>query len=243
MAAPELPAWAVPAGLAALFSLLVLLEIRRPARAAQRGRWPVNLALGLLNAALVRVLGIAAPLAAAGWAAASGIGLFNWLAAPPWAEAAAVIVAMDFAIYWQHRAFHLLPWGWALHRLHHADADFDVTTGVRFHPGEALASMLYKSLAVLLLGASPMAVLLFEAYLAAFSMIEHANVRLPARAERVLRGFWITPDVHRVHHSAHGADHDHNFGFAIGLWDRWFGTWQDRAKGPDIGLPQAGDRL
>lgn len=243
MAAPDFPFWTVPATLATLFVLLALTEIWRPARTAQRGRWPVNMSLGLANAVLVRVLAIAAPVAAAGWAGTSGIGLFNAVAAPVWAETLAVLVAMDFAIYWQHRALHVLPWGWALHRLHHADADFDVTTGVRFHPGEALLSMLYKGLVVILLGASPWAVLLFEGYLAAFSMIEHANIRLPRRVDALLRRVWITPDVHRVHHSAHGREHDHNFGFAIGLWDRWFGTWLDRASGPDIGLPQAGDRL
>ena len=239
MAAPDFPTWAVPAGLAALFVLLALVEIWRPARGAQRGRWPLNLGLGLANAVGVRLLAVAAPVAAAGWAQGSDVGLFNVVGLPLWAEIILVIVAMDFAIYWQHRAMHVLPWGWALHRLHHADADFDVTTGVRFHPGEALLSMLYKAALVVLLGASPVAALAFEAYLAVGSMIEHANIRLPARADAALRRIWVTPDVHRVHHSAHGEDHNHNFGFAIGLWDRWFGTYRATPSGPKIGLPQA----
>ncbi len=239
MAAPEVPIWVVPAGLAALFIGLALAEVWRPARAAQRRRWPVNLSLGLVNAVLVRLLAIAAPVAAAGWGGANGIGLFNAVAVPLWAEIALVIVAMDFAIYWQHRALHVLPWGWVLHRLHHADVDFDVTTGVRFHPGEALLSMLYKAALVLLLGASPIAALAFEAYLAIGSGIEHANVRLPARIDAAVRRIWVTPDVHRVHHSAHGQDHNHNYGFAIGLWDRWFGTYRANPSGPKIGLPQA----
>lgn len=239
MDATELPVWAVPLALATVFGLLLLAELWRPVRSAQRRRWPVNLGLGLTNAVLVRLVAAAAPVAAAGWAQAQGVGLFNLLPVPLWAELLLVVVAMDFAIYWQHRALHVLPWGWALHRLHHADGDFDVTTGVRFHPGEALLSMLYKAGLVVLLGASPLAALLFEAYLAIGSMIEHANVRLPARADAALRRVWVTPDVHRVHHSAHEEDHNHNYGFAIGVWDRWFGTYRAAPGGPKIGLPQA----
>lgn len=222
-----------------LFAALALAEVWRPARAAQRRRWPINLTFGLANAGLVRLLSAAAPVTAALWAQGNGVGLFNAVVMPLWVEVMLVIVAMDFAIYWQHRALHVLPWGWALHRLHHADTDFDVTTGVRFHPGEALLSMLYKAALIILLGASPVAALAFEAYLAIGSMIEHANIRLPTRVDAALRRIWVTPDVHRIHHSAHGEDHNHNYGFAIGLWDRWFGTYRVAPSGPKIGLPQA----
>lgn len=235
---PALPL--IPTLLVALFGLLALAEVWRPMRAPLRVRWPVNIALGLGNVLLVRLLAVAAPATAALWAEAQGIGLFNALDPPMWLEMLLAVIALDFAIYWQHRAFHALPWGWALHRLHHADRDFDVTTGIRFHPGEAVVSMLYKGLLVLALGVSLPAVLLFEAWLAAGSLIEHANIRLPARLDAALRRIWVTPSVHAIHHSAHGQDHNHNFGFAIGLWDRWFGTWQDRASGPNIGLPQSG---
>ncbi len=234
----------IPTLLIALFGLLALTEVWRPVRTARRGRWLVNIALGLGNVVLVRLVAVAAPAAAAFWAEAQGIGLFNALPSllgrdlPLWLEMILAVVALDFAIYWQHRAFHALPWGWALHRLHHADHDFDVTTGIRFHPGEALVSMLYKGALVLALGISLPAVLLFEGWLAAGSLIEHSNIRLPARLDAALRRIWVTPSLHAIHHSAHGDDHDHNFGFAIGLWDRWFGTWQDRASGPKIGLPQ-----
>lgn len=232
----------IPFVLTALFVALALAEAWRPVRVAARRRWPLNIALGLGNVLLVRLFALAAPAAAALWAEARGFGLFNLVALPMAAEMLLVVVLLDFAIYWQHRAMHVLPWGWALHRLHHADADFDVTTGIRFHPGEALVSMLYKSLLVLLLGASLPAVLLFEAWLAVGSLIEHANLRLPPRFDAVVRRYWVTPSLHIVHHSAHGEDHNHNFGFAIGLWDRWFGTWRDRPSGPNIGLPQSGGR-
>jgi sterol desaturase/sphingolipid hydroxylase (fatty acid hydroxylase superfamily) len=232
----------IPTLLVALFGLLALTEVWRPMRAARRGRWPLNIALGLANVLLVRLLAVAAPAAAALWAEAQGIGLFNAFPIPLWLEMILAVTALDFAIYWQHRAFHALPWGWALHRLHHADRDFDVTTGIRFHPGEALVSMLYKGVLVLALGVSLPAVLAFEAWLAAGSLIEHSNTRLPARVDAIVRRIWITPAVHSIHHSAHGQDHNHNFGFAIGLWDRWFGTWQDAPSGPNIGLPQSGGR-
>ena len=235
---PALPL--IPMLLVALFVALALTEVWRPMRVARRGRWPLNIALGLVNVALVRLLAVAAPAGAALWAEAHGFGLFNALPIPLWLEMTLAVIALDFAIYWQHRAFHALPWGWALHRLHHADYDFDITTGIRFHPGEALVSMLYKALLVLALGASLPAVLAFEAWLVAGSLIEHANIRLPASLDAALRRIWVTPSVHSIHHSAHGQDHNHNFGFAIGLWDRWFGTWQDVASGPNIGLPQSG---
>ncbi|MEQ1509874.1 MAG: sterol desaturase family protein [Sphingopyxis sp.] len=225
------------AGLAIVFVALALLEIWRPMRHAARARWPINLGLGLASMLLVRMLSMAGPMAAALWAQSQGVGLFNLVDVPGWLVILATIITMDFAIYWQHRAMHMVQWGWALHRLHHADTGFDVTTGVRFNPGEALVSMLYKAAIVLMLGASPAAVIMFEAYLALFSLFEHANLRLPAPLDAMLRRFWVTPAVHAIHHSAHGQDHNHNYGFAIGVWDHLFGTYLAQAAGPKIGLP------
>jgi sterol desaturase/sphingolipid hydroxylase (fatty acid hydroxylase superfamily) len=224
--------------LPALFVLIMLAELWVPARAAARARWPLNLTLGTVNLLLGRLLAAAGPVAAAAWAAQQGWGLLNLIDAPGWAAILITIILLDLAIYGQHRAFHSFSWGWALHRLHHADGDFDVTTGVRFHPGEALVSLAYKSACVLLLGAPVLGVLLFELYLGAGSMIEHANLRLPRRADAVIRRIWVTPDMHRIHHSAHGADHNHNYGFAIAIWDHLFGSYRDEAAGPNIGLPQ-----
>lgn len=241
------PRFAGPLFLALAFALIALGELWHPARAAHRARrWPLNLALGLVSMLLGRLAAAAAPLAIAHWAAAAGFGLFNSGAiaglgvsgAALLLTVAFTIIAMDFAIYWQHRAMHAWRWGWLLHRLHHADRGFDVSTGVRFNPAEAAVSLLYKGAVVALLGAPPLAVLLFEVYLACFSMVEHANIRLPARLDAVLRRFWVTPAVHSIHHSAHGDDHNHNYGFAIGVWDRMFGTYADHASGPIIGLPQ-----
>ena len=223
----------------ALFLMIAALELVSPARAAVRKRWPLNIGLGALNLVLVRFASVAGPFAIATLAASYDFGLFNQLALPSTLTTILVIICMDFAIYWQHRASHRFGWFWALHKLHHADPDFDITTGLRFHPGEALLSMLYKGAVGALLGAPPEAMLLFEIYIAVGSMIEHANIALPPRFEAVVRRFWVTPAMHTVHHSTHGDDHNHNYSFALSLWDRLFGTYRARSGGTMIGLPQA----
>lgn len=224
--------------IAGAYGLIAVLELISPARAAVRKRWPLNIGLGALNLLLVWLSSRVGPFALAMLAAQHGFGLFNQVALPPMLTAFLVILLMDFAIYWQHRASHRFGWFWAFHRLHHADPDFDITTGLRFHPGEALLSMLYKGAAGVLLGAPPEAMLLFELYIAVGSMIEHGNIALPPRLEGIIRRFWVTPAMHRIHHSAHGDDHNHNYCFALSFWDRLFGTYQAKAQGVRIGLPQ-----
>lgn len=232
--------WAPVAAIAAGLLLIALAEVARPDRPAARGRWPLNFGLGLLNAALVRVAGVAAPAGAALVAASHDFGLLRQWELPLWLVIGIAIIAMDFAIYWQHRALHRTRWGWWLHHLHHGDAALDVSTAVRFHPGEAMVSMLYKAALTLLLGLPLVAVLAFEAWLAIGSIIEHGNVRLSPRADAILRRLWVTPAMHRVHHSAHGDDHNHNYGFAISIWDHLFGTHRAQASGEQIGLPLRG---
>jgi sterol desaturase/sphingolipid hydroxylase (fatty acid hydroxylase superfamily) len=219
------------------FVAFALLEGLAPALPANRRRWPLNLALGLGNALLGRVLAVLGPVAAASWADAQGVGLLRLVELPAAAALILSIVLLDCAIYWQHRALHQWRWGWWLHRLHHADPAIDVSTGIRFHPGEILVSLLYKSTAVMLLGAPISAVIAFELYLALFSMAEHSNIRLPARWEGALRRIWVTPAMHRIHHSAHGDDHNHNYGFALALWDHLFSSYQPAPSGSRIGSP------
>lgn len=221
------------------FAALAVAEAVRPDRPARRNRWPVNLGLGIVNLLLVRILAIAAPAGAAIWASAHGIGLFRQIDLSEWLVVAVAVIILDLALYWQHRALHRFGWGWAIHRLHHADAALDVSTAVRFNPVEALVSMLYKSLVVIVLGLPVAAIFAFEAWIALGSLFEHSNLRLPAAFDRSLRRFWVTPAMHRVHHSAHGDDHNHNFGFAIAIWDRLFATYRAEESGPIIGLPQA----
>jgi sterol desaturase/sphingolipid hydroxylase (fatty acid hydroxylase superfamily) len=238
MASADPVQWWPMAVIAGALGLVIVAELLAPDRVSARRRWPLNFALGLGNALLVRLLAIGAPAGAALWAAQHGIGVFNLVALPTALVMILAIICMDLALYWQHRMLHRWSWGWALHRFHHADTAMDVSTAVRFHPGEALLSMAYKSTLTILLGLPLVAVLAFEAWLAVGSILEHANLRLSARFDAKLRRFWVTPAMHRVHHSAHGSDHDHNFGFALSVWDQLFGTYRKQESGPHIGLPQ-----
>ena len=224
--------------LAALFALLGVLaggeELapRRGLTQSRRQRWLANLGLALVDTALLR---LAAPAAAVGLAVTAqnhGWGLLNLLDAPAWAAILLSLVLLDLALYAQHLASHKLPVLWRLHRVHHSDLDIDLTTGLRFHPAEILLSMAYKAAIVVALGAHPAAVLLYEVLLSSSSLFTHSNIRLPERVDRALRRIWVTPDMHRVHHSVLRNETDSNYSSCLSLWDRVFSTY--RAQ------PQAG---
>ena len=178
------------------------------------------------NTVVVRLLVPLAPVALALLAAERGWGLLNLVALPFWFEVALSVIVLDFVIYLQHVMFHAVPALWRLHRMHHADLDFDVTTGSRFHPVEILLSVLLKMAAVVVIGPPAAAVLIFEVLLNGTSMFNHGNVRLPVSLDRVLRWFVVTPDMHRVHHSDIPAETNSNFGFNLPWWDRLFGTYR-----------------
>jgi sterol desaturase/sphingolipid hydroxylase (fatty acid hydroxylase superfamily) len=202
-----------------------VLAPRRPLTVSKTVRWLNNLGLGVLDAVLLRLL---FPLAAAGIAAIAqthGWGLFNqWRVPEGWAIAGS-IVALDFVIYLQHRAFHAIPFCWRFHRVHHVDLDLDVSSGVRFHPVEMVLSMGIKVLAVLALGAPPVAVVAFEILLNATALFNHSNLKIPLSLDRVLRLFVVTPDMHRVHHSIIPEETNRNFSFNLPWWDRLLGTY------------------
>ncbi|MCW5732146.1 MAG: sterol desaturase family protein [Alphaproteobacteria bacterium] len=195
-------------------------------------RWTNNFAIVAVNSLLLRLVFPAAAVGFAWFAAERGLGLFHLLDLPPLLEGLLAFFLLDLAIWAQHLAFHKVPLFWRLHRMHHADLDFDVTTGARFHPIEILLSMAIKFAVVVALGAPPLAVLLFELALNATSMFNHANASLPSAIERVVRLFVVTPDMHRVHHSVIRRETDSNFGFNFPWWDRIFGTY--RAQ-PELG--------
>ncbi|WP_375054987.1 sterol desaturase family protein [Zobellella sp. DQSA1] len=209
---------------------------RRRPQCPRRRRWPHNLALVALNTLLVRLWFPLAAVGAALVAAERGWGLLNQLSLPGWFGLLLSLLALDFIIYLQHRLFHAVPLLWRLHRLHHADLEFDVTTGLRFHPLEILLSMLIKLLAVVLLGTPALAVLIFEVLLNISSMFNHGNVRLPARLDRRLRLLVVTPDMHRVHHSILRRETDSNFGFNLPWWDRLFGTYRAQPAAGHAGM-------
>ncbi len=228
-----------------VFVLVALWEVvapRRSPRISKAVRWTSNIGVVVLDTVILRLVfpiagaGIAAVVGSLGW------GLFNALAWPIWLEIVLAVVVLDFVIYWQHVVFHAVPGLWRLHMVHHADLDFDLTTGVRFHPFETLLSMIIKVAAIAALGPAPVAVILFEIVLSATSIFNHGNVVLPSGLDRFLRLVVVTPDMHRVHHSVIVNETNSNFGFSLPWWDRLFGTYRAQpAAGHEsmtIGLEQ-----
>ena len=212
----------------AVFVLVALWEVLAPKRMlrfTRAQRWPHNLALIALNAGIVRLLAPGAAIAVALAGEAHGWGLFNVVTLPSWATILISVVLLDLAVYFQHVLFHAVPALWRLHRVHHADADYDVTTGLRFHPIETLLSLGIKCAVIAALGAPADAVLVFEVLLNGASMFNHANARFPFVVDRWLRWLIVTPDMHRVHHSVIPRELNSNFGFNLPWWDHLFGTY------------------
>lgn len=214
------------AAVGSLFLILLAIQFRVPTRGEHSSarRYLRNLSLPMISAAIVYLL---LPLTAVSFAAAAGdlhLGLFNHLDWPFAIEFAITIVALDMAIYWQHRGMHWVPWLWRIHRLHHSDTNFEVSLGLRFHPFEIVLSLMYKCLIIAALGAAPIAVLCYEILLAAFALFSHADIAIPQRWDRQLRKLVITPDWHRVHHSIHRPETDSNYGNLLSIWDRLFAS-------------------
>ena len=212
-----------------VFALMAIWELIGPRRTQTIGRgwrWPNNLGVVVVDTLLVRIFFPTTAVGLALIANGHGLGLFNVVPLPAWIGVVASVILLDLAIYFQHVLFHAVPALWRLHRMHHADLDIDVSTGLRFHPIEILLSMVVKLAVVLALGASALAVLLFEVLLNATSMFNHSNVRMQEGFDGVLRWFIVTPDMHRVHHSILAGETNSNFGFNLPWWDRLFGTYR-----------------
>lgn len=226
-----------------IFIAMALLELalpRRTQKASKTKRWTTNLLIAGIDSLVVRLMAmLAVPIAAvavATWAAANGWGILNLLEWPAWLEIIAAMILLDLAIYGQHVASHRIPALWHLHKVHHTDVEFDVTTAVRFHPVEIGLSMIWKVAVVLALGASPWAVVLFEIALNGCAMFNHANLALPAWMDAIIRKVIVTPDMHRVHHSIHRDEHDTNYGFSLSCWDKIFGTYTDQPRDGHAGM-------
>jgi sterol desaturase/sphingolipid hydroxylase (fatty acid hydroxylase superfamily) len=232
------------AAFAAVFAVMAAWEVmapRRPLSVGRTPRWPANLGIVAIDAVLVRVLIPTAAVGMAIIASERGWGLFNITPWPRWLEAVLGFLILDLVIYAQHVAFHKVPWLWRLHRMHHADLEIDVSTGLRFHPIEILLSMLLKMAAVVLLGIPALAVVVFEVVLNATSLFNHSNAAMPSWLDRIVRFVVVTPDMHRVHHSILRRETDSNYGFNLPWWDRLFGTYRPEPEqghdGMMIGLP------
>jgi sterol desaturase/sphingolipid hydroxylase (fatty acid hydroxylase superfamily) len=228
-----------------VFTAMALWEAaapRRPRSYPRAKRWPSNLAIVVLNTALVRILLSATAVSLAALGTQRGWGLLNNLPLLSWCRIITSVILLDLAIYLQHVMFHAVPALWRVHRMHHADLDFDVTTGARFHPIEIILSMLIKFGVIAAIGVSAAGVLIFEVLLNATSMFNHGNVRIPVGLDRYLRWLVVTPDMHRVHHSIVVAETNSNFGFNLPWWDRLLGTHRAQPaaghEGMTIGIEQ-----
>lgn len=222
-----------------VFVLMAVWEILTPRRGLlhrKSVRWSNNLGLVVLNTVLLRLVFPAAAVGMAAFAQAQGWGIFNYLEVPAWLAVLASVIALDFFIWLQHVMVHAIPALWRLHRVHHADLDYDVTTGLRFHPLEILLSMVIKFAVIAVLGPPILGVILFEVLLNATSMFNHGNVRIPVALDRVLRWFVVTPDMHRVHHSVEDDETNSNFGFNLPWWDRLLGTYRDQPRAGHEGM-------
>lgn len=228
-----------------VFLIMALWEVLSPRRvlgSSKLLRWSSNIGLALLNTFLLRIIFPAAAVGMAIVAEERGFGLVNNFDIPYWVAVIGCVVFLDFAIYVQHVLFHSIPGFWRFHRMHHTDLDYDVTTGARFHPVEIIASMIIKLGVVSIIGAPPLAVLIFETLLNATAMFNHSNVYIPLSIDKTIRALVVTPDMHRVHHSVTSHETNSNFGFNLAIWDRALGTYLDQPeKGHDnmtIGIDQ-----
>ena len=220
-------------GLFVLFASIETWFPRRVRSLPRKSRWFTAWSLTLLNTLTLRMMAFVLPVLAVSAAADAthqGWGLLNLITLPAWFELILAVLILDFAIWLQHLITHKVPLLWRLHRVHHADRDIDVTTAIRFHPVEIALSMLIKIAVVYALGPTAIAVIIFEIMLNGTAMFNHANMRLPAKVDRLVRIVLVTPDMHRVHHSVHRQEHDSNYGFALSIWDRMFNTYIAQPK-------------
>jgi len=228
-------------GMVGIMSIWEMLAPRRPLSVRKTYRWANNWGIVLTNTVLLRLLFPAGLVGLGLLVESRGWGLLQMLDLPVWLAVLIAVVILDFTVWAQHVLFHVVPWLWRLHRMHHADLDIDLTTGLRFHPIEIFLSFGIKAGAIVLIGAPAIAVLIFEIILSSLALFNHSNARIPVAVDRWLRWLIVTPDFHRVHHSWLPQETNSNYGFNLSLWDRSFRTYRaeprDGHDGMTIGLP------
>ena len=233
-------------GILGAMALWELAAPRRVLTVPKLIRWVNNIGIVVINSFLLRIIFPSATVGVSVFAQKHGWGLFNHFQLPYWVDVVLSVIALDFIIYLQHVMFHAVPVFWRIHRMHHTDLDFDVTTGIRFHPMEILLSMLIKSAGVVVLGPPVLGLIIFEVALNATSMFNHSNVRMLRGVDRIFRWFVVTPDMHRVHHSIEERETNSNFGFNLPWWDRLLGTYRNQPRmgheGMTIGLEDFRDK-
>jgi sterol desaturase/sphingolipid hydroxylase (fatty acid hydroxylase superfamily) len=218
------------------------LQHWRP-HAGIRRQWRSNVGLWAINLVVLGIVCGGCACAAARWAASAGIGVLNVTAAPLWLAVPVTVFGLDLVSYCWHRANHRLSWLWRFHQVHHSDAAFTISTGVRFHPGELLLSLPLRLAAVVVLGSSAVGVVVFEIIFTTANLIEHGDIDLPLGVERRLGRLCVTPALHRRHHSRRRDQLDSNFGTIFAFWDRWLGTFGASSSAVEIatGLPELTD--
>ena len=205
---------------------MISWEYLAPRRMEQKRtlRWPGNLGIFVFNVVVLMLMPITA-VSAALVSIEYRFGLFFLFEVDFWPKVAITILLLDLLIYWQHRLFHKFEILWRIHRMHHTDIDFDVSTALRFHPLEMALSMMIKAAAIILIGAPVFAVVVFEVILNGCAMFNHSNIKIPYWLDDFMRKIIVTPDMHRVHHSTDENEHNQNYGFALSVWDRVFGSY------------------
>jgi len=222
-----------------VFCLLLLWEYFCPWRPQKANNWHrklTNLTLMLLSTLSMRLIFPMLSVSAAIWAAAHNVGLLHYFNSESMLGAISCFIALDLCLYLQHRLLHKVPLLWRVHRIHHLDNHLDATSGVRFHPAEALLSLLIKATAIVALGAPVIIVIVFEIFLNALSLFNHANIQLGIKIEAALRKLIVTPNMHRIHHSTQAVEHSKNFGFNLSIWDKLFNSYLHRAASDDAKL-------
>ena len=236
---------AIFVGFLLVFGLLEYLLPRRELKPIKAKRWFTNMAIIVIDSVVIKLLFKSAAIGVALWAASKGYGLFNMVGLPYWLAFIVSFIVLDLAIWFSHVMSHVVPMFWRIHRMHHSDRDIDASTAIRFHPIEIALSMVWKFIIVILLGAPVMAVLVFEIVLNGAAIFNHSNFKLPLWLDKILRLVVVTPDMHRVHHSTIGKEHNSNYGFNLSIWDHMFKTYTDQPeKGHDgmtIGLENCQD--
>ena len=217
---------AIPVALMLLLSVIEAIRPRRQLILGRHPRWITHALFFVVNGIVGRLMAFVLVVAvAANWAQQNNFGLFNNIDLPWWFEAVVAFIILDFAVWLQHVAMHRVPLLWRAHSVHHSDRDLDATSALRFHPFELIVSTLYKSAWVALLGVPVLVALAFELWLNANALFNHSNIRLPRSIDRSLRTILVTPDMHLVHHSIIVNEQHRNYGFALTIWDRLFGTY------------------
>lgn len=233
-------------GILLIMAILEFLLPRRKVDAYRPTRWSSNIGIVILDSIVARIILPTTTIAVALYADNKNLGLFNLISTDSWLTVFMAILILDLLIYAQHVIFHKFHWLWRFHRMHHSDTHIDVTTGIRFHPVEIILSLLIKFAAIIIFGIPAVAILLFEIILNTSAMITHSNLNIPNWLDKLLRIIFVTPDMHRVHHSVHRNETDSNYGFNFSFWDRLFGTYIDQPKDTHakmrIGLNQFRDK-